>query len=126
MTPAPSNKCMSTQAYRRMLSNPRYLGCWAFGRKRNRWSSKLDYNQQIERPEEEVAIYRCEDLRILSDELFHAVQARLAEFKLGPRGPHKQKKEIHLWDLMTEFFYCAICKVRFYQAGAHGKGMQCK
>jgi hypothetical protein len=50
----------------------------------------------------------------------------LAEFKLGPRGPHKQKKEIHLWDLVTEFFYCAICKVRFCQAGAHGNGMQCK
>ena len=73
----------------RMLSNPRFLGL-AFGRKRNRWSSKRDYNQQVDGPETEVAIYRCEDLRILDDELFHAVQARLAEFKLGPRGPHKR------------------------------------
>ena len=50
------------------------------------------YNHQIEQPESEVAIYRCEELRILDDELFHAVQARLAEFKLGPRGPHKQQE----------------------------------
>jgi DNA invertase Pin-like site-specific DNA recombinase len=121
-----TNKCMSYQAYRRLLSNPRYLGCWAFGCKRNRWSSKLDYNRQVDGPKEEVAIYRCEDLRIVDDELFFAVQARLAEFKLGPRGPHKQKKEVHLWDLVTEFFYCAPCKVRFWQAGAAGKGMQCK
>ena len=65
-------------------------------------------------------------LRILDDELFHAVQARLAEFKHGPRGPHKQKKQLHLWDLTTEFFYCVHCKVRSYQTGANGKGMQCK
>lgn len=124
--PRSINKCMSYQAYRRMLSNPRYVGYWAFGRKRNRWSSKRDYNQQVEQPESEVAIYRCEELRILDDELFHAVQARLAEFKHGPRGPHKQKKQLHLWDLTTEFFYCVHCKVRSYQTGANGKGMQCK
>jgi len=75
---------------------------------------------------EEVAIYRCEELRILDDELFFAVQARLAELKLGPRGPHKQKKEIHLWDLVTDCFHCAHCMVRFHQAGANGKGMRCK
>ena len=109
-----------------MLSNPRYLGIWAFGRKKNRWSSKRDYNRPVDQPESEVAIYQCEDLRILDDELFQAVQARLADFKLGPRGPHKQKKEIHLWDLTTELFYCAQCNARFYQTGAHGKGMQCK
>jgi len=120
------NQCMSYPAYRRMLSNPRYLGCWAFGRKRNRWSSKRDYNQQVDGPVEEVAIYRCEELRILDDELFFAVQARLAELKLGPRGPHKQKKEIHLWDLVTDCFHCAHCMVRFHQAGANGKGMRCK
>ena len=34
---------MTYQAYRRMLSNRRYTGLWAFGRKRNQWSSKRDY-----------------------------------------------------------------------------------
>jgi site-specific DNA recombinase len=116
---------MSYNSYRRMLSNPRYLGMWAFGRKRNCWSSKRDYNRQVEQPESDVAIYRCEELRIVDDELFHAVQARLAEFKLGPRGPRKQK-EVQLWDLTTELFYCDHCKVRFYVAGANGKSMQCK
>ena len=123
--PRSTLKHMSYQAYRRLLSNLRYVGCWAFGRMKNCWSSKRDGNRQIEQPESEVAIYRCEELRILDDELFHAVQARLAEFKLGPRGPHKRKR-IHLWDLITEFFFCAHCKVRFHQGGAMGKGMRCK
>lgn len=116
---------MSRKSYRRMLSNGRLLGVWAFGRKRSRWSSKRDYNRQVEQPETEVAIYRCEELRIVDDEPFLALQERLEEFKLGPRGPRK-RKPIHLWDLTTELFFCASCNERFYQTGAHGKGMQCK
>lgn len=124
--PRSGDKCMSYSAYRRLLSNPRYLGLWAFGRKRNQWNSKRDYNQQVVGPEAELSIFRCEDLRIIDDELFFAVQERLAKLKTGPRGPHKQKKDIHLWDLITEFFFCAKCKVRFHQAGGGGKGMRCK
>jgi hypothetical protein len=108
-----------------MLSNSRYTGLWAFGRRRSRWSSKRDYNRQVEQPETEVTFYRCEELRVVDDERFLAVQVRLEEFKLGPRGPRK-RGPIHLWDLTTELFFCASCKERYYQTGAHGKGMQCR
>src|SRR5579864_427902 len=103
----PRSTChyMTHTAYRRMLSNPRYIGCWAFGRKRNSWSSKKDYMRQIEQPNTEVRILQCEELRIMSDELFFAVQKRLEEQKLGPRGP-KKKKETKLWDLVTDVFFC--------------------
>lgn len=121
---------MTYTAYRRLLSNPRYTGRWAFGRKRNRWNSKKDYNQQIDQPETEVITVQSEELRIVSDELYFAVQERLAVHKTPRRGP-RRRKEVRLWDIVTGCFFCAACSstdkpVRMYQAGANGRGMRCK
>jgi DNA invertase Pin-like site-specific DNA recombinase len=121
---------MSYGAYRRMLSNPRLTGVWAFGCTRSVWSSKRDYALKVERPAAEVITIRSEELRIVDDELFLAVQERLMQLKIGPRGP-KRRKHAQLWDLVTDCFYCAHCStpdnsVRFYQAGANGHGMRCK
>lgn len=44
---------------------------------------------------------------------------------MGPRGP-KRRKTPALWDLTTEFFWCARCGVRYYQAGSSGLAMRCK
>jgi hypothetical protein len=116
---------MNYPAYRRMLGNPRYTGLWAFGRKKNVWSSKRDYTRQVVQADTEVAVRRCEELRIVTDELFADVQKRLVELKLGPRGP-KKRKQVQLWDLTTDLFWCASCQVRYYQAGSNGLAMQCK
>lgn len=121
---------MTPTAYRRLLENDRLRGHWEFGRKKSVWSSTKDYVQQQEQPDNEVASVFCEELQIIDDELFFAVQKRLEELKLGPRGP-KKGKVAQLWDLTTEFFYCAACStadefIRFHQTGAHGHGMQCK
>jgi site-specific DNA recombinase len=121
---------MSNRSYRRMLSNSRNTGLWAFGRKRNQWSSKRDYNLQIDQPDTEIKFVRSEELRIISDELFLAVQARLAKNKKGPQGPRKKKPK-RLWDLTTSLFFCASCSttgepIRFHQTGCRGEGMQCK
>jgi hypothetical protein len=116
---------MSYEAYRRMLRNQRYIGLWAFGRKRNVWSSKGDYTRQVLQADTQVAVRRCEELRILPDELFADVQQRLAERKLAQRGP-KKAKQLQLWDLTTDLFWCAACNDRFYQTGANGIGMRCK
>ena len=128
--PRAKSKHMSYGSYRRMLSNPRYIGRWAFGRKRNVWSSKLDYMRQLDRPETEIIVVDSDELRIVGDELFFSVQKRLASLKLGPRGPRKQQG-VQLWDLVTDCFTCSECTtakeiVRFYVAGAHGRGMRCK
>ena len=121
---------MSSNAYRRLWSNIRLTGCWEFGRKRNQFSTKLDYVKQIEQPDSEVSTFQCDELRILDDETFLALQAWLRTLKRGPRGP-RRKKQVQLWDLTTDMFHCARCSqpdepVRFYQTGAHGTGMQCK
>jgi hypothetical protein len=116
---------MSYSAYRRMLSNPRYTGRFAFGRTRSVWLSKRDYATQVAQPETEVVMFYSEELRIVEDELFFAVQQRLAELKLGPRGPKKHRQH-QLWDLVTDLFHCAACDVRFYLSGANGGSMSCK
>ena len=121
---------MSYQAYRRLFGNIRLTGRWEFGRKRNQFSTKLDSVKQIEQPDDEVATFLCDELRILEDETFLALQKLLRERKTGPRGP-RQPKQAQLWDLTTEFFLCAHCSqpeasVRFYQAGAKGQSMRCK
>lgn len=128
--PRSTTKRMTYSAYRRMLSNHRYRGVWAFGRKRNSWSSKRGYNLQVEQPESEVTIFMCEELRIVSDKLFFEVQEVLAKKKKGPRGPRPDKPK-RLWDLVTDCFFCAACShdgelVRMYQGGKNNEGMFCK
>ena len=113
------------RAYRRMLSNARYVGRWEFGRKRNQFSSKRDYVRQIEQPESEIEVRQCEALRIVDDELFYTVQERLRELPPGPRRPRKARP-VRFWDITTALFRCAGCGERFYKAGAHGQAMQCK
>ena len=58
-----------------------YTGRWEFGRKRNEFSTKRDYARQIDQPDDEVDVFQCEELRIVDDELFYAVQQGLAELK---------------------------------------------
>lgn len=116
--------------YRKLFSNPRLIGNWEFGRKRNQFSTKLDNVKQVEQPDDAVTMAHFEELRILDDPTFEALQAMFAEKKTGPRGPRKPKK-LQLWDLTTELFLCASCStpespVRFYQTGAQGLSMQCK
>lgn len=128
--PRSKTRRMTYAAYRRMLSNRRYTGVWAFGRKRNTWISSKDYIAQQDQPETEVTIYQCDDLRIVDDELFFAVQARLESLRLRPRGP-RRRRVVRLWDLLTGCFFCAACStpaepVRFYQGGANGQGMRCR
>lgn len=102
------SKRMSYPAYRRMLSNHRYIGLWAFGRKRNEWSNKRDYNRQVDQLETEVIVIRSEELRIVDDKLFFDVQKKLADWKTGPRAP-KRRRQPQLWDLVTDCFKCEVC-----------------
>lgn len=121
---------MSPTAYRRLWKNRRLTGRWEFFRMRNQFSTKRDSVRQIEQPDDEVSVLLCEELRILDDEIFLALQKLSDEKKSGPRGPRKTK-DAQLWDLTTGLFFCAICStpkspVRLYQTGAQGRGMQCK
>lgn len=117
---------ISYSAFRRMLANRRYTGRWAFGRQRNVWSNKRDGNRPQTQPDTEVVIVQLEELRIIDDAPFEAVQAILARNKLGPRGPKRARSQLHLGDFIAEVLVCKECQERFYQAGANGDGMRCK
>ena len=120
---------MSYNAYRRLFANPRLTGRWEFGRKRNQFSSKCDYVKQIEQPDDEVLVKHFEELRILDDKTFFALQRMFDERRTGPRGPREQRTA-KLWDLTTDCFSCSHCSspdkpVRFHMGGANGRGMRC-
>lgn len=123
--PRSSNSYMSSVAYRRLLSRIAYTRRFEFGRKRNEFSTKRDYSRQLDQPEREVESFECEELRIVDDELYYAVQRRLAGLKKGPRGPRKER-DTQLWDMVTDLFWCHKCGERFHQAGANGHGMRCR
>jgi DNA invertase Pin-like site-specific DNA recombinase len=116
---------MTYPAYRRMLSRSAYTGRFEFGRKRNEFSTKRDYARQVVQPDGEVEVFQCDDLQIVDDGLFFAVQRRLTQLKTGVRSPTNDKRR-QLWDLVTDVFYCPHCEDRYYQTGAGGRGMQCK
>jgi len=116
---------MTVTAYRRLLCNPVYCGQWSFGKKRNKWFSKKDGIRQIEQPESGYKTVQREHLRIVSDELFLAVQERLAN---GKRGRHKWRRRegpLKLWDVTTGLFECGHCGHRLIQGGSNGIAMSC-
>lgn len=116
---------MSYAAYHRMLSRPAYIGVWEFCRKRNQWMSKRDTIEQKPQPPEEIKTVRCEDLRIVPDELFWRVQEILNEKKTGTRV--RRDRLHHLWDLVIGLFRCPACKgSRYHMCGAKGQYMRCK
>jgi DNA invertase Pin-like site-specific DNA recombinase len=116
---------MTYHAYRRMLTNRRYTGVWAFGKKRSQWLTKKDYAVQIDQPDTEVIVRGIEELRIIPDELFLAVQAKLAKNIQGPRKPKKQRNT-RLCDLVIDCFLCGECRKAYQQAGVNGRAMKCK
>ena len=122
--PRSKKNVMSYTAFRRMLARPAYIGIWQFGRKRNQYYAKTDSIKQLDQPEAEVKVVRTKELRIISDELFLAVQDRLNALKSGPRGPRKSKKP-QLWDMVTDVFYCPHCDRRFHTCGAEVAAMHC-
>ena len=115
---------MSYTAYMRLLQREAYTGRWQFCRKRNSWSGKGDLTQ-VPQPTEEVQVFVCDELRIVSDELFMKVQARLKSQATGPRIRHiKTCRQLH--ELVIGLFYCACCHGRrFYMTGANGLYMKC-
>lgn len=123
--PRCESKVPTCQAYRRMFDNVAYTGLFLFGRKRNQWSSRKDGVQQILQPNENVVSFRREDLRIVSDELFLAVQQKLLLEKRGKHRIRRHEKPVRLWDLVTDVFWCPHCDRRMIQYGASGVAMHC-
>lgn len=63
---------------RKLLSNPRYRGCWEYGRCQSQWQSRKDYARQVERPAP-LRSRQIEELRLIDDATWFRAQARFGE-----------------------------------------------
>jgi DNA-binding NarL/FixJ family response regulator len=108
----------------KLLSNPRYRGCWEYGRSKNVWQSKKDYSRQVPR-EQPLRQAQFEDLRLVSDEQWYQAQKRLAEDS-GASGRHPRDGDRKSRPrLLNGLFFCQEHGRRLYVGGAHGHMMFC-
>jgi site-specific DNA recombinase len=115
---------MTDRSYRRLFSNVRLTGRWEYGRKRNQWSSKRDANHPELQPDSEVNTFLCEELRILPDSTFLALQQVLSP--LGrPARDRRAARTKALHDLVTDVFHCPHCDRRYHACGAECRLMKC-
>ncbi|MBL8798489.1 MAG: recombinase family protein [Planctomycetia bacterium] len=104
-----------------LLQNPRYRGLWLYGEKENTWILSKDYTRQVKRPEP-LRQVQIEELRIVPDELWYAVQKRLAEeqrLNAGrkPKDGDRQSRP----RLLNGLFFCPEHGRPLLVGGAHGK-----
>jgi hypothetical protein len=113
-------------AVRRLLANPRYRGCWEYGATQNVWQSKSDYSRQVARPQP-LRSTQVEELRIITDEMWHAAQQRLAEGDRAavgrkPRDGDQRSRPKVLHGL----FRCPEHNQMLYVGGSHGQYLFCR
>lgn len=107
------------QIVRRALQNPRYRGEWAYGRTERRWNNKSDYAQAFQRPEP-IHCEQEEALRIVSDDLFFAAEARL-DRNVGNRGRRTSQGIRHpVTFLLHGLLWCAEHQRKMYRSGPNG------
>jgi DNA invertase Pin-like site-specific DNA recombinase len=111
-------------AVKLLLANPRYRGCWSYGRTQTVWQVKQDYSRQLPR-ERPLGQEQFEDLRVVPDALWYAAQARLAALPAnGGRRPADGDRRSRP-RLLNGLFVCAAHGRRLYVGGADGKFMLC-
>lgn len=116
---------MTPQAFRRLLARTAYIGVFVFGRRRNSFSSTKDGIVQQAQDEKEHRVFVDESLRVVDEELFLRVQARLAKLRPGPRGPREPGRIRGLADLVVGVFRCPHCDRRYHTCGAAGDKIAC-
>jgi len=124
--PVPSNgrsRCWTRTMIRKMLSNPRYIGDWSYGVKKNiRIRGRRKRGVKRKQP---LRTLHFEHLRIIDDSLFYRVQQRLAahKHKAGRRpkdGDHKTRPRA-----LNGFYVCPKHDRSLIVAGLHGRYMEC-
>lgn len=100
-------KEINTVGLRRILTNRLYTGVLLNGR-RTRESIRDDFTQL---PEEEWKTFDRPDLRIVSDELFNAVQKRIQKEKFG----HQHMLAVTKDRLFKSMIKCPVCGKNFKQ-----------
>ncbi len=114
--PRSSTRTMRPEAFRKLLCRERYTGVWRFGVLRNQWLDGKNTTVQVAAPEHEVITYENEDLRIVSDELFHRAQQKLSEGIRGRHGP-RTGREASLATSLINMYRCSECGHAFHYYG---------
>ena len=108
---------------RKHIMNPCYRGFWSYGAAETKWSSDKDYAQRVARPEP-LKSGQFEELRIVSDEIWHAAQKRLAE-EVAKSGRKPKDGRKSLPNLLRALFVCPEHGRQLVVGGAHASILFC-
>jgi site-specific DNA recombinase len=120
---------------RTVLSNPKYIGQWQWGTRKNIRDPLTGDVEQKRRPPEETAKWLrvCPELRIIDDETFFLAQKRLAQILEKFSVMRKKLGQFHgscrdlanPRHLLQGIIRCAQCGSTFQQNGLGGPYLQC-
>jgi site-specific DNA recombinase len=112
-------------AVKLLLANPRYRGCWQYGKTQNVWQVQADYTRQIER-DQPLAQKQFDELRIVDDETWYAAARRLAEEEKRNAGRKPKDGDRRSRPrLLNGIFVCATHGRQLHVGGAQGTAMVC-
>jgi site-specific DNA recombinase len=124
-----------TNQVRNMLTNPKYVGVWAWGRLKNERDPLTGKVRQIERSAEEYEplIRLRPDLRIIDDEPFEAAQQILhdnEERRANCRQPDGRFSSVPtggnaVRHLLQGIFRCGLCNSSYQVCGTGGQYLGC-
>jgi hypothetical protein len=127
---APKGRRASTRGWhheqvRRLLSNLKYVGRWAWGATTTLRSSQ-GRKKQVARPEGERVVRDRPDLRIVEQQTWEKAQRRLAELeevfgmKAGQkkRGPKAHPSEVYPQSLLGGLLVCGRCGKKLWYQGS--------
>ena len=106
-------------AVRRVLSNARYIGCWAYGTMKAVWLYKKSYSRQVPReaPLREITI---EELRIIDDVTWAKAQERLHDLQQNAGRHPKDGDRKSRPRVLNRLLFCEKHQKPLYVGGSHG------
>lgn len=110
---------------RNLLMNPCYRGFWSYGKTETKWQSKKDYARQLPR-EEPLRTKQFDHLRIVSDEVWYAAQAKLTDYQRQSGCKPKDGDHTTRPRILNGLFWCPTHGRALEVSGPHGHAMICK